>query len=57
MPGAPQCQLKYNNRGECVNVVDQARLKLEQFYIAFGVLFGGLFLASLQFLRERFIRY
>jgi len=56
-PSAPQCQLKYNSRGECVKIVDQARLKLEQFYIAFAILFGGYVLALLQFLRERFIRY
>ena len=57
MPGALQCQLKYNSWGECVSLVDQVRLKLEQFYIAFAVLFGGYVLALFQLLRERFIRY
>ena len=56
-PSAPQCQLKYNSRGECVKIVDKGRLKLEQFYIAFAVLFGGYVLALLQFMRERFIRH
>jgi len=58
MNEAPQCILKYNIFGECVNVAgDGVRLKLEQFYIAFGVLFGGYVLALLQFLRERLIHY
>ncbi len=57
MPDAPQCQLKYNQQGECVNLVNQARLKVEQFYIAFAVLFGGYILSLLQFIRERFTRF
>ena len=53
---APQCQLKYNSKGESIKVVDKARIKLEQLYGAFYVLFIGYLLALAQFLRERFIR-
>ena len=57
VPTAPQCKLNYNINGEAVQLADLSRLKLEQFTVAFGVLFAGYFLALLQFLRERFIKY
>ncbi len=53
VPKTPQCKLDYNNRGEAVQLVERARIKLEQFYVAFAVLFAGYFLALLQFIRER----
>jgi len=56
VPKTSQCNLQYNNNGEFVQLVDRARLKLNQFYVAFGVLFAGYALAFVQFLRERFIR-
>ena len=52
---APQCHLKYNSNGESVQLLDKARIKLEQLYVAFYVLFIGYVLALIQFLRERFI--
>lgn len=52
---APQCQLKYNSKGESVKMVENARLKLEQFYVAFIALFVGCILALMQFIREQFI--
>ena len=55
MPVPSQCLLQYNNQGESVQLVDGVRLKLEQFYVAFVVLFVGYALALIQFLRERFI--
>ena len=55
VPVPRQCLLQYNNKGEDVKLVDRAQLKLEQFYVAFIVLFVGYVLALLQFLRERFI--
>ena len=57
VPTAPQCKLKYDSSGQSVQLADISRLKLEQFIVAFGVLFFGYFLALLQFLRERFIQY
>ena len=56
-PVPRQCLLQYNNNGEDVKIVERARLKLEQFSVAFIVLFAGYVLAIIQFLRERFIRY
>ena len=56
-PKAPQCRLKYNSNGETVQLADLTRLKLEQFTVAFGVLFVGYCLSLMQFLRERFIKY
>ncbi len=53
---APQCLLKYDSVRESVKIVDKARLKLEQFYGAFIVLFVGYALSLIQFLRELFIR-
>jgi len=41
--------------GEAVQLVDKVRLKLEQFYVAFAILFAGYALSLIQFLRERFI--
>jgi len=55
MSAPRQCLLEYNNKGESVQVVERVRLKLEQFTVAFVVLFIGYVLALLQFLRERFI--
>ena len=55
MSAPHQCLLEYNNKGESVQVVERVRLKLEQFTVAFVVLFIGYVLALLQFLRERFI--
>ena len=55
LPVPRQCLLQYNNKGESVQLVDRARLKLEQFTVAFAVLFIGYVLALLQFIRERFI--
>ena len=55
IPAQSQCQLQYNDKGENVKLVNGARIKLEQFYVAFIVLFVGYVLALLQFLRERFI--
>ncbi len=55
IPAQSQCQLHYNDNGEYVKLVNGARIKLEQFYVAFVVLFVGYILALLQFLRERFI--
>jgi len=55
-PDAPQCLLKYDSVGESVKIVDKARLKLEQFYGAFIVLFVGYALSLIQFIREIFIR-
>lgn len=49
--------IQYNNKGESVQMVDKARLKLKQFYIPFAALLIGYVLALVQFLRERFIRY
>ena len=50
-----QCKLDYNHRGESIKLVDRARLKLEQFYVAFIILFVGYVLALIQFIREGFI--
>ena len=55
VPVPRQCLLHYNSNGEDVKLVDKAQLKLDQFYVAFIVLFVGYVLALLQFLRERFI--
>ena len=54
-PIARQCLLNYNNQGESVKPVERARLKLEQLYIPFIVLFIGYVLALMQIIRERFI--
>ena len=56
IPEATRCRLSYNSQGESVELVDQARIQLKQFYLAFLVLFIGYVLAFFQFLRERFIR-
>jgi len=56
VPLAKQCWLQYDIRGEFVQLVDKVPLKLEQFYLAFVVLFIGYLLALMQFIRERFIR-
>ena len=50
-----QCLLQYNKNGESVQLVDRVRFKLEQFRVAFIVLFIGYFLALIQFIRERII--
>jgi len=55
VPKTTQCDLKYNSNGESVKLVDRARFKLKQFYVAFAVLFAGYALSFIQFLRERFI--
>ena len=57
MPVPRQCLIQYNKNGESVELVERVRLKLEQFTVAFIVLFVGYVLALIQFLRERFIRY
>jgi len=57
MPVPRQCLLQYNNNGEDVEIVERARLKLEQFSVAFIVLFAGYVLAIIQKLRERFVRF
>ena len=57
IPYAPQCNLKYDSKGESVQLVDKVPLKLGQLYVAFVVLSFGYVLALIQFLRERFIRY
>jgi len=44
--------MNYVNGDENVQMVDQTRLKLKQFYLAFILLFIGYFLAILQFIRE-----
>jgi len=49
--------LKYNSQGESVHLVDKARIKLEQLYVAFIVLLIGHFFAMVQFLRERYTRF
>jgi len=54
-PEATRCRLSYNSQGESVELVDQARIQLKQFYLAFLVLFIGYILAFVQFTRERFI--
>jgi len=54
--GAPQCRLQYNSQGESVKLAELSPLKLEQFYVAFAILFCGYALALIQFLGERFIR-
>ena len=54
-PRSKECRLRYNNGDESVQVVDTASLKLEQFYLAFLVLFIGHCLALMQFIRERII--
>ncbi len=41
IPVAKQCRLHYNSEGESVKLIDRARIKLEQFYLAFIVLFIG----------------
>ncbi len=56
LPVAKQCRLRYNNQDESVKLVEQARIQLKQFYLAFLVLFIGYILALIQFIRERFIR-
>jgi len=48
----PQFKLKYNRNGEAVQLANLTRLKLEQFTVAFGVLFVGHFLVLLQLIRE-----
>jgi len=50
-----QCLLQYNNAGESVQLVERVRFKLEQFRVAFIVLFIGYVLALIQFIRELFI--
>jgi len=54
---ALQCMLQYNNKGESIQMVDKARLKLKQFYVPFVALFICYVLALVQFLRERFVHY
>jgi len=54
---APQCMLQYDSQGESVQLVDKARLKLEQFYVPFGALFIGYVLTLIQFLKERFTHF
>jgi len=56
-PRSKECRLNYNNGDESVHVVDKSRLKLEQFYLAFLVLFIGYCLALVQFIRERIITH
>lgn len=51
-----QCQLNYNNRGVVSKRSNSSRLKLEQFYLPFLVLFSGYMLAIVQFCRERLFR-
>ncbi len=55
IPAPRQCLLQYNKNGEVVQLMDLARLKLGQLYVAFIVLFVGYIMAFMQFLRERFI--
>ena len=50
---ADQCRLDYNSRGGTVQMIQLAPLKLNQFYLAFLVLFVGYILAMFQFVRER----
>ena len=49
-----QCLLKYNSNGFSTGVTDpNTRLKLQQFYFAFLVLFFGLLISFVQFMREK----
>jgi hypothetical protein len=53
-----QCFLKYNRHGYSTGVTDKnTRLKLQQFYFAFLVLFIGLLISFVQLLRERMHHY
>ena len=56
IPVAKQCRLHYNSEGESIKLVDRARIILEQFYLAFLVLFIGYAIALFQFTREYLIR-
>ncbi|XP_046461748.1 glutamate receptor ionotropic, delta-2-like [Daphnia pulex] len=49
------CQLNYNNKGVVTKRSSRSRLKLQQFYLPFLILFSGFMLAIVQFCRERFI--
>ncbi|XP_046650897.1 uncharacterized protein LOC124341986 [Daphnia pulicaria] len=46
-----QCRLDYNSKG-VASKRSSSRIKLEQFYLPFLVLFGGYLLAFVQFCRE-----
>ena len=49
-----QCLLKYNSNGFSTGVTDKnTRLKLQQFYFAFLVLFFGLLISFVQLMREK----
>nr|CAH0098786.1 unnamed protein product [Daphnia galeata] len=50
-----QCQLKYNSKG-VASKRSSNRIKLEQFYLPFVILFVGYFLAFVQFCREHIRR-
>jgi hypothetical protein len=53
-----QCLLKYNQNGFSTGVTDKkTRLKLEQFSFAFLVLFIGIFISFVQFMREKMHYY
>ena len=48
------CELKYNSKGYSTGISDpNTRLKLQQFYVAFLVLFFGCLIAFVQFMREK----
>ena len=48
-----ECMLTYNSKGQSLRKLSHRRLKLEQFYLPFLILFGGYFLAFMQFIREK----
>ena len=54
-PRVDQCRLKYNSRGGSAQVIKDlaVRFKLQQYYLAFVLLFTGFALAFIQFIRER----
>ena len=49
-----ECQLNYNSKGVAAKRTSN-RIKLEQFYLPFLILFFGYLLAFVQFCREKFI--
>ena len=57
VPRTSPCPLQYNNRGESIKFVERSRLKLEQFYVPFGVLLAGYSLALILFIHELLIAY
>lgn len=54
-PQVNQCRLKYNSRGGSAQVIKDlaVRFKLQQYYLAFLLLFTGFVFAFIQFIRER----